>query len=87
MRVNFQLNGNPVEVDVEPRLHLADCLREMLRLTGTHLGCEHGACGACTVIVDGAAVRSCLVLAVQGPGHANSGVIECDLDLLEQMPS
>jgi aerobic carbon-monoxide dehydrogenase small subunit len=65
MQVNFQLNGEPVEVDIEPRMHLADCLREMLRLTGTHLGCEHGVCGSCTVIVDGAAVRSCLVLAVQ----------------------
>jgi aerobic-type carbon monoxide dehydrogenase small subunit (CoxS/CutS family) len=68
MRVSFQLNGKPVEVEVEPRTHLADCLREALRLTGTHLGCEHGACGACTVIVDGAAVRSCLILAVQADG-------------------
>ena len=68
MQVNFRLNGEPVEVDIEPRLHLADCLREVLRLTGTHLGCEHGACGACTVIVDGAAARSCLVLAVQAEG-------------------
>ena len=65
MRVMFQLNGNPVEVDVEPRMHLADCLRDELRQTGTHLGCEHGVCGACTVIVDGEAVRSCLMLAVQ----------------------
>jgi aerobic-type carbon monoxide dehydrogenase small subunit (CoxS/CutS family) len=68
MQVNFQLNGEPVEVDVEPRLHLADCLREVLRLTGTHLGCEHGVCGACTVIVDGEAVRACLMLAVQAEG-------------------
>jgi aerobic-type carbon monoxide dehydrogenase small subunit (CoxS/CutS family) len=68
MRLNFQLNGEPVEVDVEPRTHLADCLRDTLRLTGTHLGCEHGVCGACTVIVDGAAVRSCLMLAVQAEG-------------------
>ena len=65
MRVCFEVNGKAVEVDVEPRTHLADCLREVLRLTGTHLGCEHGVCGACTVIVDGAAVRSCLMLAVQ----------------------
>jgi carbon-monoxide dehydrogenase small subunit len=65
MRVEFRLNGAPVAVDVEPRMHLADCLREVLGLTGTHLGCEHGACGACTVIVDGAAVRACLVLAAQ----------------------
>ena len=68
MRVNFRLNGEPVEVDVEARMHLADCLRDSLRLTGTHLGCEHGVCGACTVIVDGAAVRSCLILAVQAEG-------------------
>ena len=68
MRVSFRINGNPVAVDVEPRLHLADCLREVLNLTGTHLGCEHGACGACTVIVDGAAVRACLMLTVQADG-------------------
>src|SRR6267154_2518210 len=68
MRVMFRLNRNPVEVDVEPRMHLADCLRQQLRLTGTHLGCEHGVCGACTVIVDGAAVRYCLMLAVQAEG-------------------
>ena len=60
MRVSFLVNGDPVAVDVEPRLHLADCLRDMLSLTGTHLGCEHGACGACTVIVDGKAVLSCV---------------------------
>jgi carbon-monoxide dehydrogenase small subunit len=70
MRVAFELNGKPVAVEVEPRLHLADCLREVLRLTGTHLGCEHGVCGACTVIVDGTAVRSCLMLAVQAEGSA-----------------
>jgi aerobic-type carbon monoxide dehydrogenase small subunit (CoxS/CutS family) len=68
MRVGFRINGDPVAVDIEPRLHLADCLREVLRLTGTHLGCEHGACGACTVIVDGAAVRACLMLTVQAEG-------------------
>ena len=68
MRVNFQLNGEPVKIDVEPRTHLGDCLRDTLRLTGTHLSCEHGVCGACTVIVDGAAVRSCLMLAVQAEG-------------------
>jgi aerobic-type carbon monoxide dehydrogenase small subunit (CoxS/CutS family) len=70
MRVTFQVNGAPIEVDVEPRLHLADCLREVLGLTGTHLGCEHGVCGACTVIVDGAAVRSCLMLTVQAEGSS-----------------
>ena len=64
----FEVNGKPAEVDVEPRMSLADCLRHVLRLTGTHVGCEHGVCGACTVIVDGAAVRSCLMLAVQAEG-------------------
>jgi carbon-monoxide dehydrogenase small subunit len=68
MRVRFKVNGTDAEVDVEPRLTLADCLRHRLRLTGTHVGCEHGVCGACTVIVDGAAVRSCLMLAVQADG-------------------
>src|ERR1700748_1263998 len=65
MSVQFQVNGKNVEVEVEPRLTLADCLRHHLRLTGTHVGCEHGVCGACTVIVDGAAVRSCLMFAAQ----------------------
>jgi carbon-monoxide dehydrogenase small subunit len=65
MQVRFEVNGRQVEVAVEPRLTLADCLRQDLRLTGTHVGCEHGVCGACTVLVDGKAVRSCLVLAVQ----------------------
>jgi carbon-monoxide dehydrogenase small subunit len=64
----FEVNGKIAEVEVEPRMSLADCLRHVLRLTGTHVGCEHGVCGACTVIVDGAAVRSCLMLAVQAEG-------------------
>ena len=68
MRVSFRVNGDPVVVDVEPRLHLADCLRDVLGLTGTHLGCEQGACGASTVIVDGAAVCACLILTVQAEG-------------------
>jgi carbon-monoxide dehydrogenase small subunit len=70
MPVAFTVNGKPVEVDVEPRTTLADCLRYTLRLTGTHIGCEHGVCGACSVIVDGAAVRSCLMLAVQAEGSS-----------------
>ncbi|MCZ6446717.1 MAG: (2Fe-2S)-binding protein [Alphaproteobacteria bacterium] len=69
MRIKFEVNGTKVELDVEPRVSLADCLRDTLRLTGTHLGCEHGVCGACTVIVDGAAVRACLMLAVQAHGE------------------
>ena len=68
MHVAFTVNGGPVEVEVEPRTSLADCLRHGLGLTGTHLGCEHGVCGACTVLVDGDAVRSCLMLAVQAEG-------------------
>jgi aerobic carbon-monoxide dehydrogenase small subunit len=68
MPVAFTVNGKRVAVEVEARMSLADCLRNELRLTGTHLGCEHGVCGACTVIVDGAAVRSCLMLAVQAEG-------------------
>jgi carbon-monoxide dehydrogenase small subunit len=62
------VNGKAVTASVEPRLTLADFLREHCRLTGTHLGCEHGVCGACTVMLDGAAVRSCLMFAVQSEG-------------------
>lgn len=62
------VNGKPVSASLPPRVSLADFLREALRLTGTHLGCEHGVCGACTVIVDGAAVRACLMFAVQAEG-------------------
>ena len=69
MPVKFEVNGKPVEVEVEPRLTLADCLRHHLRLTGTHVGCEHGVCGACTVLIDGVATRSCLTLAVQAEGR------------------
>ena len=65
--VQGQWQGS-VEASVEPRTTLADCLRHDLKLTGTHVGCEHGVCGACTVIVDGAAVRSCLMFAVQADG-------------------
>jgi carbon-monoxide dehydrogenase small subunit len=68
MTTTFDLNGETVSVEIEPRLTLADCLRHHLGKTGTHVGCEHGVCGACTVIVDGAAVRSCLMLAVQADG-------------------
>ena len=68
MPTRFEVNGKHVTVEVEPRMTLADCLRHVLRLTGTHVGCEHGVCGACTVLVDGAAVRACLLLAVQAEG-------------------
>jgi carbon-monoxide dehydrogenase small subunit len=66
--VQLSVNGTPVAASVEPRLTLADFLRGKCGLTGTHLGCEHGACGACTVLLDGDAVRSCLIFAVQADG-------------------
>jgi carbon-monoxide dehydrogenase small subunit len=66
--VNVRVNGIDHSVEVEPRMTLADCLREKLALTGTHLGCEHGVCGACTVLVNGESARSCLMLAVQADG-------------------
>jgi aerobic-type carbon monoxide dehydrogenase small subunit (CoxS/CutS family) len=67
-QVRVRVNGEAYERSVEPRLLLSDFLRHDLGLTGTHVGCEHGVCGACTVIVNGAAVRSCLMLAVQAHG-------------------
>ena len=67
-RVRVTVNGTLRETEVEPRLTLADFLRQRLRLTGTHLGCEHGVCGACTVLVEGASMRACLMLAVQADG-------------------
>ncbi len=69
MKIEFQLNGDTVGTEVEARTSLADCLRDNLGKTGTHLGCEHGVCGACTVLVNGEAVRSCLILAVQADGE------------------
>ena len=68
MKATFTVNGRRHELDVEPRMTLVDCLRHKLELTGTHVGCEHGVCGACTVLVDGNAVRACLMLAVQTDG-------------------
>jgi carbon-monoxide dehydrogenase small subunit len=70
MRVDLTVNGETRPADVEPRTTLLDCLREQLRLTGAHAGCEHGVCGACTVLFDGVPVRSCLVFAVQSDGIA-----------------
>ncbi len=68
VNITVRVNGASRTGSVEPRKTLADFLREDLDLTGTHVGCEHGVCGACTVIVDGRAVRSCLMLAVQAAG-------------------
>jgi carbon-monoxide dehydrogenase small subunit len=68
IEVSFTVNGDRRSVSVEPRRTLADALREDCGLTGTHLGCEHGVCGACTVLVDDAPVRACLMFAVQAEG-------------------
>jgi carbon-monoxide dehydrogenase small subunit len=68
VEVSFVVNAESVRIDVEPRRTLADALRENCGLTGTHLGCEHGVCGACTVLVDGEPVRACLMFAVQADG-------------------
>ena len=70
IEITLEVNGEPVVGRTEPRTTLADFLREEVGLTGTHLGCEHGACGACTVLLDGRSVRSCLVLAVQAAGRS-----------------
>jgi len=67
--VTLVVNGDEVRESVEPRTTLVDFLRDGLGLTGTHVGCEHGVCGACTVLVDGALVRGCLMLAVQADGR------------------
>jgi carbon-monoxide dehydrogenase small subunit len=66
--ITLDVNGTERHLDVEPRLLLSDALRRDLGLTGTHVGCEHGVCGACTVLLDGAAVRACLLFAVQAEG-------------------
>src|SRR6476646_12305679 len=70
MKVELNINQQQHAVDVEPRVSLLDCLRERLLLTGAHAGCEHGVCGACTVLIDGAPARSCLMFAVQADGYA-----------------
>src|SRR5207248_5648692 len=75
LAVAMTVNGERHRTFVEPRTTLADFLRESCALTGTHLGCEHGVCGACTVLLDGEAVRSCLVFAVQADG-ANVTTVE-----------
>jgi aerobic-type carbon monoxide dehydrogenase small subunit (CoxS/CutS family) len=70
VRVSVEVNGEQREADVEPRTLLSDFLRHDLGLTGTHVGCEHGVCGACTVQVDGEPVRACLMFAVQAAGRS-----------------
>jgi aerobic carbon-monoxide dehydrogenase small subunit len=75
MKVRLTVNGAPHDVDVPARRLLSDCLRHDLELTGTHVGCEHGVCGACTVLIDGVPMRSCLLLAVSVDG-ANITTVE-----------
>ena len=79
--VSFTVNGRPVAARVEPRTSLADFLREHELLTGTHLGCEHGVCGACTILIDGAPARSCIAYAV-----ACEGVDICTIEGLDDDP-
>jgi 2-furoyl-CoA dehydrogenase 2Fe-2S iron sulfur subunit len=69
-RIAFTLNGRAAAGDAEPRMLLTDFLRHVIGVTGTHVGCEHGVCGCCTVLIDGAAVRACLTLAVQVEGRS-----------------
>ena len=69
VEIDCVLNGKPLRRQVQVRQHLVDFLRQELELTGTHLGCEHGVCGACTVMIDGATARGCLTLAVQAAGR------------------
>ena len=76
-KIRLTVNGVVVERTVEPRLLLVDFLRQELRLTGTHAGCEHGVCGACTIIMDGDSVRACLMFAIQADG--------CDIETVESL--
>src|SRR5580693_6739742 len=69
-RIAFTLNGRTVSAEAEPRMLLSDFLRHVIGATGTHVGCEHGVCGCCTVLIDGVAARSCLTLSVQIEGRA-----------------
>jgi carbon-monoxide dehydrogenase small subunit len=82
--ISFTVNGKPFSADAEPRTHLGDFLREEARLTGTHLGCEHGVCGACTVLIDGAPARSCITYAVACEGKSVTTVEGYDDDPVMQ---
>ena len=77
VRVAFTVNGSPYQLELPPRRLLSDALRHDLRLTGTHVGCEHGVCGACTVLVGGAPMRSCLIFAVSLEGAEITTVEGC----------
>src|SRR5207342_3675294 len=80
--IGLTVNSRQVEASVEPRTHLADFLRDHLDLTGTHLGCEHGVCGACTLLIDGMPARSCITYAV-----ACDGADVCTIEGLEDDPA
>ena len=69
VEITLTVNGKPCKARAEPRLLLSDFIRHTLRMPGTHVGCEHGVCGACTILVEGVAMRSCLMFAVQADGH------------------
>jgi len=89
VRIALVLNGRKVSADAEPRMLLSDFLRYVLGATGTHVGCEHGICGCCTVLLDGIAVRSCLTLAVQAEGRSVATVeslsgVNASLNILQQ---
>lgn len=79
--ISLTVNGQSYSEEVEPRMLLSDFIRHQLTLTGTHVGCEHGVCGACTVLLDGQPVRSCLMFAVQANGHAITTVEGLGQDL------
>ena len=81
-RITLTVNGRPLDVEVEPRTHLADFLREQRQLTGTNLGCEHGVCGACTLMIDGVPMRSCLIPAVACAGAEVRTIEDFDADPL-----
>jgi aerobic carbon-monoxide dehydrogenase small subunit len=87
-KVQLTVNGKSYERSVEPRMLLSDFMRHELGLTGTHVGCEHGVCGACTILFDGEPMRSCLIFAVQANGHSLTTVEglgdEADLHPLQQ---
>jgi len=79
-RISVAVNGEPVTAEVDPRMLLSDFLRDGLGLTGTHVGCEHGYCGSCTVLIDGASARSCLTLAAQVDGRTVETVESLAID-------
>ena len=82
MQIEININNQAFQADIAPRLNLADCIRHEIGLTGTHVACEHGVCGSCTVLVNGEAVRSCLMLAVQANGQSVTTIEGLSLSLI-----